>query len=383
MIATKPSRPDLAGLPFVMGETKYDRELHLIVVSRDLDRYAQSIGLDMDQFQKDYAAAKALGADAVAEAGGYSVVRDLVGRHPARRAGARAGHGVFVRQSHAANRAAHVETLVALAEDAEGVGIGFDHHQKIQRRLLAGLQAVFGCVADIEQLANPAAHAVPVEPLRDRHAVEQLCAVGRLVSDIVAGDRRKVSFDPRRDWAERLDHFLFAPPRSAEVIQLRCNSPLLDCQVVELDAELGGESANRFVVRVDELSPELRHLSVGKVVTQAEHSSAGAVLRFDDAHRDAGRRQPVCGGQSGDAGAGDEDRVIAARGVDGGERSTTGECSAGRGRTGRSKELPAIEATLDHSIDDFRRAEWCVIRGLCFTESASDQPEQRSARHCR
>ena len=109
--------------------------------------------------------------------------------------------------------AADLVALVALAEQRQLARVlevaGADQEDEVQRRLLAGIEAVLGDVGDFEQLAHPAGRADLVEVLRHRHAVERGAAAFGLVVDDLA-QRVVVLEDPLGQRHERR-----APPGPA------------------------------------------------------------------------------------------------------------------------------------------------------------------------
>ena len=159
---------------------------------------------------------------------------------------------------------AHVEALVALAEDAEGERVGVEQQQEVERRLLGGLEAVFGGVGDVEELAEPGLGAGAVEPLGEGHAVETLAAVGLAVRDPFPLERGAVPDHAARHGHEGPHDLGLGEAAAVEEGDVEVEGEVVEGEVVERDRELLGEPADVDVAGIDQLAPQLGDLTLGK-----------------------------------------------------------------------------------------------------------------------
>jgi hypothetical protein len=271
-----------------------------------------------------------------------------------------------------------VIALVAVAEQAEFLGVRVDEGQQVQRRLLVALQSHLGGIGHLEQGAQPAADAVAIEPVREGQAI-QFVDRGRAAAADVIADHGLVARDQRGHRRERLQHFMLAAQAAVEipaVFQARC---FRADEVIERQFQFRRELVHARMPAVDELSAEFAYLAVGEVVAQAQHAAAAAVLRLDDAHRHAGLAQTPSGGESGDAGADDDDLANLGR-----ARRHAGAGSDGQRRGGDRallQEAPPRRALRIGALQRFIERFAARGGGAGNGEAAREQARQRRTRH--
>ena len=276
--------------------------------------------------------------------------------------------------------AAHVEAFVAAAEDAERVLVlGADEGEEIQRRLLLDFQPHLGGIGHVEQLAQPAVHAIAVEPLGDAERIEFAefrVLVGVVVVAIARGG--EVALDRRRHRHEGA-HDLGLADRAA-IEEPGVMVAVAVEQVVEGQAEFAGQLADVRMPGVDQLAAEFDHLAIGEMVAQRQHAPADAVLRFVHAHAHAGLAQPPRRGQAGDAGADDGDFIVRLRAHRQRQRLATGQQCAGARRL-QQATTTMVDALRARGIVEFVERHAHVARCAGDGGGALQQAEQRGAAH--
>src|SRR6185295_2614833 len=112
-------------------------------------------------------------------------------------------------------------------------------------------------------------------------------------------------------------------------------------EIVEREAEAGGEAAHGGVAGIDQLAAPLADLVGGEVVGVGEHPAADPGRGLVDGGGEAVVAQGEGAGQAGDAAADDGDRGLIATGTGPGRQ---GEGGGAGGRAG--EESPAVDGAL-------------------------------------
>ena len=209
--------------------------------------------------------------------------------------------------------------VVGLPVDREVPRLRVEAEQvhQVQRRLLRRLRAVLLVVRVVQERAERGAVAtwdVVLDPVVDRHPVEEPAGVREVVVERRIARLLHLVLQDLMDGLEVLVRLVLGVHRAEHVVRVFAAVRLRAEQVDGAEAEALRELEDRLVIRVDQLTAELRLLAAPEVRRDGGglrpvrvHPAAPARRRFVDVARDPLVLKGQRAGEAGDATSDDRD----------------------------------------------------------------------------
>jgi hypothetical protein len=207
-----------------------------------------------------------------------------------------------------------MELLVRLAEGPELAGTRVPEEvEHVQRALHRCLGAVLDVVGDVEHLPERRGVTtgdVVLDPLVERHLVEDLPARRERVVERRVARSRDVRVDLLPDRLQVVRHLRERVRPAEEVAELLGPVRLRGVEVVERQAELLRKLLESEMVRVDQLAAVLVDLVVREIAAAGPAAAAHPVGRLVDVGEYPGLLQAIGRSETGEAGPDDNDARV-------------------------------------------------------------------------